>query len=297
MLEKWQPRGQGDFSQIPQKWVRIRRQRLAGSLVLIFLVIAAAGCGPKGFIKGEAIGADGAILARQRLVANAGGKTHMITTASDGSFEISGIALGSQEVKVSFDDPATGQRYHWARTVQVGIQGVRIRVEFSGAPENPDQLMQAVWRQLARGEWEAARKNLESLSDDPVESQPASTCELAWGWLYLRSGESYAKARQHFQNALTLGRAAEAQVGLAGVEAATGQYGEATIQLEQALEREFHLQLPYLDLNTGDLQAALASLYLQAGDEAKALAILHQSEAASPMGQKVKNDILALIEG
>ena len=151
MLEKWQPRGQGDFSQIPQKWVRIRRQRLAGSLVLIFLVIAAAGCGPKGFIKGEAIGADGAILARQRLVANAGGKTHMITTASDGSFEISGIALGSQEVKVSFDDPATGQRYHW-RMVQVGIQGVG-SVEFPPAPENPDQLMQAVWRQLAR-EWE-----------------------------------------------------------------------------------------------------------------------------------------------
>lgn len=280
-------------------WGRQRRW-YAGSVILLCLVVIAAGCGggPKGFIKGEAYDVDGVSLANQKLLVNVAGKSHMVTTAQDGSFEISGIALGSQKVIVSYQDPHTLEQYRWEGAVQVSIQGAKIRVQFSGVLDGFDQLIQAVWQKLNTREWEAARGYLSSITDYATNADERSTCMLAWGWFYLRSGESCEKSEEHFQKASDLGRAAEAKVGLAGVEAALGKYKEAALILEEALEQKPHLELAYLGLSTGDLEVALANLYLQAGDQTKALAILHgKTQGASPVGQQTKKDLLRLLEG
>lgn len=285
-----------------QKGFERRRQRrwYAGSVILLCLVVITAGCGggPKGFVKGEAYGVDGVSLANQKLLVNVAGKSHMVTTAQDGSFEISGIALGSQKVTVSYQDPHTLKQYQWEGAVQVSIQGVKLRVQFSGTLDDFDQLIQAAWQKLTTREWEAARGYLNSLTDYVTDADEKSTAMLAWGWFYLRSGESYEKSKECFQKASDLGRVAEAKVGLAGVEAALGNYKEAAHILDEALEQEPRLELGYLDLSTGDLQVALANLYLQAGDETKALTILHvKIQGISSVGQRIKEDLLRLLEG
>jgi tetratricopeptide (TPR) repeat protein len=301
MLEKQHGRNQHGLNPGFQKSAkgRSRRRYLLGGLALLLIVMIAAGCGPKarkGFIKGEAFSADGTILAGQKLLVNVAGRSHIVTTAADGSFEINDIALGTQEIVVSYEDLDTGQQFQWQGVVQVGIQGAKIRVEFAGNLEDFHGLVQAAWRQIMAGEWETAKGYLESLEGYSREPQQESICELAWGWLYLRSGMGYETARQHFQKALALGKVAEAQVGLAGVETATGRHKEAITYLEQALEGESNLQLEYLDLNTGDLEVVLANLFLRVGDDTKALEILnHQTQEISVKGQQIKRALLGVL--
>lgn len=272
---------------------------LGGAILLfLFLIVVTTGCGPKGFIKGEAYSENGVILGNQKLLVKVAGKSYVVVSGLDGTFKISGIALGNHRITVTFKDPDTGEQHRWDGTVKVGIQGGTVKVEFTIDLEGFDQQIQAVWRCLLAEDWEAVRVQLESLTDQVDELQQQSICELAWGWLYLRSGEDYERAKQHFSSALSLGRLTDAKVGLAGVEAATGMYQAAVSQLEQALQSEPQLELGYLGLNSGDLGVALANLYLQSGDDTKALDTLHRrTQGASPKGQKVANQLLQMLEG
>jgi len=301
MSKKQQAKNQHISSQRCQDSVKSGRRFRFGGLILLIIVIIAAGCGPKtpkGLIKGVAYGPEGGALAGQKLLLTVAGKSHIVTTAEHGSFQINGIPLGSQEIVVSYQDPDTGQQFRWQGVETVGVQGAKIRVEFIGNLDSFDEISQAAWRQIVAGEWKAARGHLESLRDNPREPEQESMYELAWGWLYLRSGESCETARRHFQKALNLGKVAEAQVGLAGVEAAAGRNKEAIARLEQALEGEPHLQLEYLGLNTGDLEVVLASLYLQVGNDTKTLDILNrQTQGISIKGQQIKQVLLGVLAG
>ena len=275
-----------------------RRKSLISGIVLLCLVLLAAGCGPKGYIEGTAYHPSGKVLGGGELLVSVDGKTNVVVTGADGTFRISGIALGSRQIKISFYDSAAGERYQWEGAVQVGIQGAKIRVELSGVLQGFDELIQAVWRQLAGGQWESAKKNLEAITAYAPQGDDEITCRLAWGWYYLRSGESCQKAKQCFEKALSTGKEAEARVGLAAVEAASGQYSLAASHLEQAFAAKPNLQLDYLDLTTGDLQVALASYYLQIGADAKTIQILKQkAQGASARGREVRDKLLLFLEG
>ncbi|NLY30033.1 MAG: hypothetical protein GX047_05320 [Firmicutes bacterium] len=275
-----------------------RQRSLVSGLVLLTLVLLAAGCGPKGYIEGTAYHPSGTALGGSELLVSVDGKTHVVVTGADGTFRISGIALGSRQIKISFYDTAAGERYEWAGAVQVGIQGAKLTVELSGALQGFNEMIQAVWRQLSGGQWESAKKNLEAIVAYDPQGDDEITCSLAWGWYYLRSGESRQRAKEHFEKALSAGKEGEARVGLAAVEAAAGGYSKAASLLEQAFALEPDLQLDYLDLTTGDLQVALASYYLKTGDDAKTVQILKQkTHGASPQGREVRDKLLLFLEG
>ncbi len=274
------------------------RRALPKGLVLLCLILLAAGCGPKGYIEGTAYRPDGQVPGAEELLVSVDGKTHVVVTRPDGTFRIGNIALGSRRVQVSFYDAASGERYQWEGAVQVGIQGVKITVELGGRLQGFDELVRAVWRQLVSGQWESAKKNLEAAAAYNPQGDDEAACFLAWGWYYLRSGESPQGAEECFEKAQRAGKEAEAMVGLAAVKAAAGGYREAADQLEQALRAEPALQLDYLELTTGDLQLALAGYYLQAGEEAKAVQIVREkAQNVSAKGQEVLDTLLLFLEG
>jgi hypothetical protein len=274
------------------------RKHLVRGRVLLCLAGLAAGCGPKGYIEGIAYHPNGEPLSEVELLVGVGSKTHVVITGRDGTFRISGIALGSRLIRISFYNSGTGERYHWEASVQVGIQGARITVKFSGTWEGFQESIQAVWRELASGEWESAKKNLEAAAAYAPEGDDGLTCSLAWGWYYLRSGENSQLAKEYFEKAYAAGRAAEAGVGLAAAAAAAGVYSKAVTHLEQALAVEPDLELDYLQLTNGDLQVALAGYYLQSGDDVNAVQILeHAVHGASPKGRAVQEQLLLFLAG
>ncbi len=275
-----------------------RSRPLVSGLVLICLVVLAAGCGPKGYIEGTAYHPNGKALGGSQLLVRVDGKTHTVVTDSDGTFRINGISVGSRQITISFYDSAAGERYQWEGAVQVGIQGARITVELASALQGLDELIRGVWRELATGQLESAKKNLEAIAGYDPEGDDELTCRLAWGWYYLWSGEDYQKAKECFEEVLWAGRGGEARVGLAAVEAALGQYSGAISHLEQAFAMKPKLELDYLGLNAGDLAVALASYYLQVGDEAKTIQILKgQTHEVSARGREVRDKLLLLLEG
>ena len=239
------------------------------------------------------------ILADRQLVVSVSGRNVSVRTSLEGTFEITGVALGPQNLIISFHDPDTNRLYKHECSVQVGIQGVTgLSIDLAVSPKTFDEVIQVAERQLALGQWEVARQHLDDLADSVADPQEAKALELAWGWFYLQSGESHVQAEAHFQRALTLGGGAEAQVGLAGVAAGLGQYEEAVSQLEQALAETPHLRLTYPDLNTGDLNVVLATWHIQTGDGNRAMDILRrQAGGASVAGQRVKDDLLMAFGG
>ena len=273
------------------------RKHLVRGLVLLCLAGLAAGCGPKGYIEGIAYHPNGEPLSEVELLVGVGSKTHVVITGRDGTFRISGIALGSRLIRISFYNSGTGERYHWEASVQVGIQGARITVKFSGTWEGFQESIQAVWRELASGEWESAKKNLEAAAAYAPEGDDGLTCSLAWGWYYLRSGENSQLAKEYFERPMLpgeqqkWGRFGRSRSGCRGVQQGCHPSGTS-------LAVEPDLELDYLQLTNGDLQVALAGYYLQSGDDVNAVQILeHAVHGASPKGRAVQEQLLLFLAG
>lgn len=280
----------GQSSLLSRQWPKL-------VIVLVVLVIVAAGCGPKGFIRGTVYLGD-EVLSGQQLVVNVSSRSFSVVTSSTGAFDITGIGLGSHELQISYVDPKTNQLYTGTMQVRVGIQGAgEVRMVLEIAPQDHAEKLAAARRQLALGEWAKARQYLDELSGMSLEPKEVLTLDLTWGWLYVQSGEGskdHAKAVDHFQAALQNGGGAEAQVGLAGAAASIGQYADAISYLEQALEKQSTLQLAYPKLNDSDLRVVLASWYLQTGDAARSLEILrHGTEGASARAKANRDALLA----
>jgi len=278
-----------------EKKLKAHRDWLKLALMLGLLIVLAAGCGPKGFIKAT-VYCDGQLLANQEILVTISGRTRTVATSATGTFEISGIALGPQQISVSFQDPKTKLNYKWEKSVQVGIQGVKLDITFTGALTTFDELLKAARIQMIQGQWEAAGRYLDDLERHALDPIQAQSLKIAWGWFYLHSQGDDARAQDYFEQAMALGATGLAQVGLAGVKALQGRYEMAITDLEQALQREPYLELAYPDLDTGDLYVVLATWYLQVGDKDRAVAILeNQNQGTSMVGQNVKNAVLTAI--
>ncbi|NMB24747.1 MAG: hypothetical protein GX986_04370 [Firmicutes bacterium] len=285
---------EGQGSPLNRQWPKL-------ALVMITLFIVVAGCGPKGFIRGTVHLGD-EVLSNQQLVISVSGRSFSVITSSAGGFDITGIGLGSHELRISYLDPKTAQLYTGVMQVQVGIQGAgEVNIVLGAEPRDFSEKLAAAQRQLASGQWAKARQYLDELASIELEPQEVLALDMTWGWLYLQSGEGgedHKQAMEHFQAALQGGGGAEAQVGLAGAAASIGQYEEACSHLEQALEKESTLELVYPKLNDGDLRVVLATWYMQTGDASQGLEILrHRTHGASAAGQTIKNALLAAFGG
>ncbi|NLK07699.1 MAG: hypothetical protein GX316_03245 [Firmicutes bacterium] len=269
-------------------------------IILIGIVAAAAGCGPKGFIQGK-IQIEGKPLANRQVVVAVSGRTYSLVTSSQGDFEITGVGVGSHTVKATYHDPETEKTYTGATAIKVGIQGAGdVRLLLEAEPENTKELISALQRQVAKQQWDKASQYLKQLEVIHLGSDEALAFDTARGWFYLQSepnSQGYKKAENYFNSALENGGGAEVQVGLAGIAAGQGRYETAAKLLTKALAASGNLRLECLQLTKGDLGVVLAVWHMQSGDlEQMQTALREQTFGASNPSRQLKDALLTAFD-
>ena len=115
----------------------------------------------------------------------------------------------------------------------VFVLGSSLFAQEKNAPEGSDPLFNSVLQDFSRGQWQAGRAKLESLSENSPNN---SDLLFLWG-KYFHQINQYDKARYHLQKALKLAPGnLEAKQLLVNVETATRRYSSAICYVNELLE-------------------------------------------------------------
>lgn len=320
-------------SELMMSWLKVRYRRFMGLAFIILLLAVLGGCGPKGYLFGKIVAGDGKPLGNKQVTITVAGKTTLVITGPDGSFEVSRLPLGPSKVIAAFRDRETGKMYQTVvEVVRIGIQGTHMILQFADytAGDEPDsdeeinppasgeesqqspgegsggekeppagsddggaegeglpagdgqgtskadftEVMTKGWQALLAGRWEEARLYLQEAADAAGSREEKAAVQIAFGWLEILAREDFSAALPYFRQARDNGREADAYAGLATALDGLQRYSEAAAALAKALQLSPHLRVEPLGLEKGDLEVALAALYLQAGDVSGARAAL-----------------------